>query len=239
VLRLLPHRGRPVGPGGRTATSSARKLGRWREEIARVYEGRPSTRPASGCRSRSAAPDSRAPRWRRSSRGWRWTWTSTYETFDALYPTATAWLRGGARLHRRSSATRIHGRASSGEPGVALQITNISGTSSGRAHRAGLSPQADLRHRRERGGSGGGRYTPGFVQLMTFEATPAPTSTYQRAWRRCRGGLRAGSSRPRSWAPPLRVAARHRGAPLRCLRPPRDVSTPRLAIALRCWLGAG
>jgi len=125
--------------------------------------------------------------------------------------------------------------------GVALQLTNIlrDVQVDARIGRVYL-PQADLRRFGVTAEDlAQGRYTPGFVELMTFEAGRAH-EYYQRAW----AALPAADAR-RLFA--AEIMGRTYFALLGAIEARRfDVfarrvalSTPRrLAIALRCWVGA-
>jgi len=125
--------------------------------------------------------------------------------------------------------------------GVALQITNIlrDVQVDARIGRVYL-PQADLRRFGVTAEDlAQGRYTPGFVQLMTFEAARA-REYYQRAW----ATLPAADAR-RLFA--AEIMGRTYFALLQAIEARRfdvfarrvTLSTPRrLAIALRGWLGA-
>jgi phytoene synthase len=164
-----------------------RELARWREEIVRVWGGEPTTHPAAeGLREavrrfpipREALEEIIAGVEMDLDR-------ATYETFQDLYP----------YCYRVASAVGLCSIAIFGykDPraqdyainlGVALQLTNIlrDVQTDARMGRVYL-PQEDLR----RFGVTGedlreGRYTPAFVELMTFEAARA-RDYYACAWR--------------------------------------------------------
>lgn len=164
-----------------------RELTRWREEIARVFGQEPTTHPAAE-RLREAVRRFPVPRQALEEiiAGVEMDLDrATYETFDDLYP----------YCYRVASAVGLCSIAIFGyrDPraqdyainlGVALQLTNIlrDVQTDARMGRVYL-PQEDLRRfgvsaedLRE------GRYTPGFVELMSFEAARA-RDYYARAWR--------------------------------------------------------
>lgn len=172
---------------GMDRVAQRQELARWRAEIARVYGEEPTTHPAAE-RLREAVRRFPIPREALEEiiagvemdldRG-------TYETFADLYP----------YCYRVASAVGLCSIAIFGyrDPraqdyainlGVALQLTNIlrDVQTDARMGRVYL-PQEDLR----RFGVSGedlreGRYTPAFVELMTFEAARA-RDYYARAWR--------------------------------------------------------
>jgi phytoene synthase len=166
----------------------------------------------------------------------------TYETFDALYP----------YCYRVASAVGLccieifgysdpRAREYAVNLGVALQLTNIlrDVQVDARIGRVYL-PQADLRRFGVTADDlAQGRYTPGFVQLMTFEATRAH-EYYQRAWAALPGvdarRLFAAEIMGRTYFALLRaIEARRFDVFARRV----TLSTPRrLAIAFRGWLGA-
>ena len=219
------------------------ELGRWREEIARVYEGRPE-HPA-GQRLQVAVRRFPIPRAALEEiiAGVEMDLDHpTYETWDALYPycyrVASAVglccieIFGYSDARAREYAVNL---------GVALQLTNILrdvqvDARNGRTY----LPQADLR----RFGVttedlAGGRYTPQFVQLMTFEAGRA-REYYQRAW----SALPPADAR-RLFA--AEIMGRTYFALLHAIEARRfdvfgrRVTVPtarRVAIALRAWLGS-
>jgi phytoene synthase len=228
---------------GQDRAAQRRELGRWRAEIARVYDGRPE-HPA-GQRLQVAVrrfPIPRAALEEIIAGVEMDTDHPTYETFDDLYP----------YCYRVASAVGLccieifgysdpRAREYAVNLGVALQLTNIlrdvqADALVGRVY----LPQTDLR----RFGVTAedlalGRYTPGFVQLMAFEAARA-RDYYQRAW----SALPAADAR-RLFA--AEIMGRTYFALLRAIEARRfDVfgrrvalpSARRVAIALRCWLGA-
>jgi len=164
-----------------------RELGRWREEIARVWGQKPTTHPASE-RLREAVRRFPIPREALEEiiAGVEMDLDrSTYETFADLYPycyrvasavgLCSIAIFGYKDLRAQDYAINL---------GVALQLTNIlrDVQTDARMGRVYL-PQEDLR----RFGVTGedlreGRYTPAFVELMTFEAARA-RDYYARAWR--------------------------------------------------------
>jgi phytoene synthase len=219
------------------------ELGRWRDEIARVYEGRPE-HPA-GQRLQVAVRRFPIPRATLEEiiAGVEMDMDHpTYDTFDALYP----------YCYRVASAVGLccieifgysdpRAREYAVNLGIALQLTNIlrdvqADALAGRVY----LPQADLR----RFGVSAedlarGRYTPEFVRLMTFEAGRAH-DYYQRAW----AALPAADA-GRLFA--AEIMGRTYFALLRAIEGRRfdvfggRVSLPtyrRVAIALRCWLGS-
>ena len=134
----------------------------------------------------------------------------TYETFDELYP----------YCYRVASAVGLccieifgysdpRAREYAVNLGVALQLTNIlrDVQADARIGRVYL-PQADLRRFGVTAEDlAQGRYTPGFVQLMTFEAARAREYYAARVGRAARGG-RAPALRRRDHGPHLLRAAR-------------------------------
>jgi phytoene synthase len=224
-------------------TEQRKTLARWREEIAQVYGGRPQ-HPA-GERLQQAIATFPIPRavLEEIIAGVEMDIDRTrYETFDELYP----------YCYRVASAVGLacieifgyrdpRARDYAVDLGIALQLTNIlrDVQVDARAGRVYL-PQEDLR----RFGVTaedlvGGRYTPQFVELMTFEAARA-RDYYARAW----------AALPPSDAPGL-FAAEIMGWTYRALLRALEarqfrvfgqrVSLPtytKLAIALRCWARA-
>ena len=228
---------------GQDRAAQRGELGRWRDEIARVYEGRPE-HPA-GQRLQVAIRRFPIPRATLEAiiAGVEMDMDHpTYETFDALYP----------YCYRVASAVGLccieifgysdpRAREYAVNLGIALQLTNIlrdvqADALAGRVY----LPQADLR----RFGVSAedlarGRYTPEFVRLMTFEAGRAH-DYYQRAW----AALPAADA-GRLFA--AEIMGRTYFALLRAIEARRfdvfggRVSLPayrRVAIALRCWLGS-
>ena len=228
---------------GQDRAAQRAELARWREEIARVYEGR-AQHPA-GQRLQVALRRFPIPRHALEEiiAGVEMDLDHpTYETWDALYPycyrVASAVglccieIFGYSDARAREYAVNL---------GVALQLTNILrdvqvDARNGRTY----LPQADLR----RFGVttedlAGGRYTPQFVQLMTFEAGRA-REYYQRAW----SALPPADAR-RLFA--AEIMGRTYFALLHAIEARRfdvfgrRVTVPtarRVAIALRAWLGS-
>jgi phytoene synthase len=228
---------------GQGRAAQRAELARWREEIARVYEGR-AQHPA-GQRLQVALRRFPIPRHALEEiiAGVEMDLDHpTYETWDALYPfcyrVASAVglccieIFGYSDARAREYAVNL---------GVALQLTNILrdvqvDARNGRTY----LPQADLR----RFGVttedlAGGRYTPQFVQLMTFEAGRA-REYYQRAW----SALPPADAR-RLFA--AEIMGRTYFALLHAIEARRfdvfgrRVTVPtarRVAIALRAWLGS-
>jgi phytoene synthase len=219
------------------------ELARWREEIGRVYEGRPE-HPA-GERLQVAVRRFPIPRAALEEiiAGVEMDMDHpTYETFDALYPycyrVASAVglccieIFGYADPRSREYAINL---------GVALQLTNIlrDVQVDARIGRVYL-PQADLRRFGVTADDlAQGRYTPGYVELMAFEAARAH-EYYRRAW----AALPAADAR-RLFA--AEIMGRTYFALLRAIEARRfDVFTSRvtvparrrLAVAFRHWLGA-
>jgi phytoene synthase len=228
---------------GQDRAAQRAELQRWRDEIARVYEGRPE-HPA-GQRLQVAVRRFPIPRATLEEiiAGVEMDMDHpTYETFDTLYPycyrVASAVglccieIFGYSDPRARDYAVNL---------GIALQLTNIlrdvqTDALVGRVY----VPQVDLR----RFGVATedlaqGRYTPQFVQLMAFEATRA-REYYQRA----RAALPAADAR-RLFA--AEIMGRTYFALLQAIEARRfdvfggRVRVPahrRVAIALRCWLGS-
>jgi phytoene synthase len=228
---------------GQDRATQRAELGRWRDEIARVYEGRPE-HPA-GQRLQVAVRRFPIPRaiLEEIIAGVEMDMDHpTYESFDALYP----------YCYRVASAVGLccieifgysdpRAREYAVNLGIALQLTNIlrdvqADALTGRVY----LPQADLR----RFGVSAedlarGRYTPEFVQLMAFEAERAH-EYYRRAW----AALPAADA-GRLFA--AEIMGRTYFALLSAIEARRfdvfggRVSLPtyrRVAIALRCWLGS-
>ena len=228
---------------GQDRAAQRAELARWREEIAQVYEGR--ARHPAGQRLQVALRHFAIPRAALEEiiAGVEMDLDHpTYETWDALYPycyrVASAVglccieIFGYSDARAREYAVNL---------GVALQLTNILrdvqvDARNGRTY----LPQAELR----RFGVttedlAEGRYTPQFVQLMTFEAARA-RDYYQRAW----AALPA-ADRRRLYA--AEIMGRTYFALLRAIEARRfdvfgrRVTLPtarRVAIALRAWLGS-
>ena len=232
-----------VDEGGGDRARARRELGWWREEVARVFAGRPE-HPAG---ERLQASVRRFPIPRQALLdiidGVEMDLDHAgYETFDALYPycyrvasavgLCTIEIFGYADPRVREYAVDL---------GVALQLTNIMrdvqpDAAMGRVYvpredleRAGVAVD-DLRE---------GRYTPRFVTLMEAQAARAH-EYYERAWRALPAGDRsrlfAAEIMGRTYFELLRAmeARRFRIFGERVSVPTRR----RLAIALRYWAGA-
>ena len=226
---------------GRDREEQQRALRQWREEIARVYGGTPehpaAQRLQDAVRSfpipREALLEVIAGVEMDLER-------STYETFEDLYPycfrVASAVglccieIFGYEDPRAREYAVNL---------GIALQLTNIlrdvqADALAGRVY----VPQEDLRRFRVSAEDlAAGRYSPNFVELMTFEATVAHRY-YERAW----AALPAGDAR-RLFA--AEIMGRTYFALLRAIEARRfqvfgmRVALPtyrRIGIALGCWL---
>jgi 15-cis-phytoene synthase len=219
------------------------ELARWREEVARVYDGVPSHPAAQRLQQAIRVfPIPRAALLEIIAGVEMDLERATYETFDDLYPycyrVASAVglccieIFGYADPRARDYAVNL---------GIALQLTNIlrDVEPDARAGRVYL-PQQDLR----RFGVtveelAAGRYTPAFVQLMAWEASRAHLY-YERAWTarppRDAHRLFAAEIMGRTYFALLRAieARQFRVFGERVTLPPYR----RLAIALSCWLGA-
>src|SRR5262245_35523659 len=228
---------------GRDREEQRRELARWREELARVFDGVPE-HPAAQ-RLQHAVRTFAIPRaalleiiagvemdLERAA----------YETFEDLYPycyrVASAVglccieIFGYADARAREYAVNL---------GVALQLTNILRDVEARA-RAGrvYVPQEDLRRFGVTAEElAAGRYTPQFVELMRTEAARA-RQYYERAW----AALPPSDAR-RLFA--AEIMGRTYFALLQAIESRRyqvfagRVALPtyrKLGIALRCWLGA-
>ncbi len=228
---------------GQDRAAQRAELARWRQEIARVYEGR-AQHPA-GQRLQVALRQFAIPRAALEEiiAGVEMDLDHpTYETWDALYPycyrVASAVglccieIFGYSDARAREYAVNL---------GVALQLTNILrdvqvDARNGRTY----LPQVELR----RFGVttedlAEGRYTPQFVQPMPFEAERA-REYYQRAWAALpaadRRRLYAAEIMGRTYFALLRAIEARRFDVFR-----RRVTLPttrRVAIALRAWLGS-
>jgi len=228
---------------GRDREEQRRELGRWREEIDRVYAGVPEHPAAQRLQQAIRIfPIPRAALLEIITGVEMDLERATYETFDDLYPycyrVASAVglccieIFGYADLRARDYAVNL---------GVALQLTNILRDVHADA-RAGriYVPQEDLR----RFGLTGddlvaGRYTPQFVELMAWEAARAH-GYYERAW----AALPAADARQLFAA---EIMGRTYFALLRAIEARgfqvfgSRVTLPayrRLGIALSCWLRA-
>jgi phytoene synthase len=162
-----------------------RALAAWRAEIARVYEGRPE-HPAAQ-RLQEAIRTFAIPRavLEQIIAGVEMDLDhSSYETFEDLYP----------YCYRVASAVGLacieifgyrdaRAREYAVDLGIALQLTNIlrDVEPDARAGRVYL-PQEDLRRFRvDVADLAAGRYTPRFVELMTWQAARA-RRYYEQAW---------------------------------------------------------
>jgi len=228
---------------GQDRAAQRAELGRWREEIARVYEGRPD-HPA-GQRLQVAIRQFPIPRTALEEiiAGVEMDMDHpTYETFDALYPYCYRVASAvGLCCIEIFGYTDPRAREYAVNLGIALQLTNILrdvhvDAQAGRVY----LPQADLR----RFGVTAedlvqGRYTPQFVQMLEFQAARAH-DYYRRAW----------AALPRVDARRLfaaEIMGRTYFALLRAIEARRfdvfkgRVTVPthrRIGIALRCWLSA-
>ena len=228
---------------GRDREEQQRALQQWREEIARVYGGAPE-HPA-GQRLQDAIRTFPIPRevLLEVIAGVEMDLErTTYETFEDLYP----------YCYRVASAVGLccieifgygdpRAREYAVNLGIALQLTNIlrDVQADARAGRVYV-PQEDLRRFGIRADDfAAGRYTPAFVELMTFEAARA-RAYYERAW----AALPAADAR-RLFA--AEIMGRTYFALLRAIEARRfqvfgvrvGLSTHRrIGIALSCWLRA-
>jgi phytoene synthase len=219
------------------------EIQRWREEIARVYEGRPE-HPA-GQRLQVAVRRFPIPRAALDEiiAGVEMDMDHpTYETFDQLYP----------YCYRVASAVGLccieifgysdpRAREYAVNLGLALQLTNIlrDVQVDARIGRVYL-PQVDLRRFGVTADDlAQGRHTPAFVELMAFEAARAH-EYYRRAWAALPAvdarRLFAAEIMGHTYFALLReIEARRFDVFSRRVTVP---TTRRLAIALRCWIGA-
>lgn len=219
------------------------ELARWREEIARVYDGVPSHPAAQRLQQAVRVfPIPRAALLEIIAGVEMDLERATYETFDDLYPYCYRVAAAvGLCCIEIFGYTDPRARDYAVNLGVALQLTNIlrDVQPDARAGRVYL-PQEDLR----RFGVtveelAAGRYTPGFVQLMAWEAGRAHLY-YERAWTaRAPGDARrlfAAEIMGRTYFALLRaIEARQ----FRVFGKRVTLSTyRRLAIALSCWLGS-
>ena len=170
---------------GRDREEQQKELERWRDELARVYDGVP-THPAAERLQEAVRtfPIPRATLLEIIAGVEMDLEQSSYETFDDLYP----------YCYRVASAVglcciEIFGysdpaaREYAVNLGVALQLTNIlrDVQADARAGRVYL-PQEDLRRFRVTGDDlASGRYTPAFVELMQWQAARAHRY-YDQAW---------------------------------------------------------
>jgi phytoene synthase len=228
---------------GRDREEQRRELGRWREEIARVYSGAPEHPAAQRLQHairmfpipREALLEIIAGVEMDLER-------ATYETFDDLY----------SYCYRVASAVGLccieifgyvdpRARQYAIDLGIALQLTNIL-RDVGADARAGRTyvPQEDLRRFGVTAKDlAAGRYTPQFVELMAWEAARA-RRYYEQAW----AALPAADAR-RLFA--AEIMGHTYFALLRAIEARRfqvfgeRLALPayrRLGIALRCWLRA-
>jgi phytoene synthase len=170
---------------GRDREDQRRQLARWREEIARAYDGAPE-HPA-GERLQQAVRTFPIPRealleiiagvemdLERAS----------YETFEDLYPYCYRVASAvGLCCIEIFGYTDPAARDYAVNLGIALQLTNIlrDVQADARAGRVYL-PREDLRRFGVSAEDlAAGRYTPAFVELMTWEAARA-RRYYERAW---------------------------------------------------------
>ena len=227
---------------GQDRAAQRAELQRWRDEIARVYEGRPE-HPA-GQRLQVAIRKFPIPRVALEEiiTGVEMDMSHpTYETFEALYPYCYRVASAvGLCCIEIFGYTDARAREYAVNLGVALQLTNIMRDvhADARVGRVYL-PQADLRRFGVTADDlSQGRYTPQFVELMTFQATRA-RDYYQRAW----AALPAGDAR-RLFA--AEIMGHTYFALLRAIEARRfdvfngRVTLPahrRVGIALRCWVG--
>jgi phytoene synthase len=228
---------------GQDRAAQRAELRRWRDEIARVYEGQPE-HPA-GQRLQVAIRRFPIPRVALEEiiAGVEMDMDHpTYETFETLYPYCYRVASAvGLCCIEIFGYTDPRAREYAVNLGIALQLTNILRDvhADARVGRVYL-PQADLRRFGVTAEDlAQGRYTPQFVQLMTFQAGRA-RDYYQRAW----AALPHADAR-RLFA--AEIMGRTYFALLRAIEGRRfdvfggRVSLPtyrRVAIALRCWLGS-
>ena len=228
---------------GQDRAAQRAELQRWRDEIARVYEGRPE-HPA-GQRLQVAVRQFPIPRAALEEiiAGVEMDMDHpTYETFEALYPYCYRVASAvGLCCIEIFGYTDPRTREYAVNLGVALQLTNILRDvhADARVGRVYL-PQTDLRRFGVTAEDlAQGRYTPQFVELMTFEAARA-REYYQRAW----VALPPGDARSLFAA---EIMGRTYFALLRAIEARRfdvfngRVTLPahrRVGIALRCWAGA-
>ena len=228
---------------GQDRAAQRAELQRWRDEIARVYEGRPE-HPA-GQRLQVAIRQFPIPRVALEEiiAGVEMDMDHpTYETFESLYPYCYRVASAvGLCCIEIFGYTDPRAREYAVNLGVALQLTNILRDvhADARVGRVYL-PQADLRRFGVTADDlAQGRYTPQFVELMTFQAARA-REYYQRAW----AALPPGDARSLFAA---EIMGRTYFALLRAIEARRfdvfngRVTLPahrRVGIALRCWAGA-
>src|SRR6266511_3224025 len=228
---------------GRDREEQRRELGRWREEIARVYGGAPEHPAAQRLQQAIRTfPIPRAALLEIIAGVEMDLERAAYETFDDLYP----------YCYRVASAVGLccieifgyvdpRAREYAVDLGIALQLTNIlrDVQADARAGRVYV-PQEDLRRFGVTAEDlAAGRYTPRFVELMTWQAARAHRY-YERAW----AALPAADAR-RLFA--AEIMGRTYFALLRAIEARRfqvfgeRVALPayrRISIALACWLRA-
>jgi phytoene synthase len=228
---------------GQDRAAQRAELQRWRDEIARVYEGQPE-HPA-GQRLQVAVRQFPIPRVALEEiiAGVEMDMDHpTYETFEALYPYCYRVASAvGLCCIEIFGYTDPRAREYAVNLGVALQLTNILRDvhADARIGRVYL-PQSDLRRFGVTAEDlAQGRYTPQFVELMTFGAARA-REYYERAW----AALPPGDARSLFAA---EIMGRTYFALLRAIEARRfdvfngRVTLPahrRVGIALRCWAGA-
>jgi phytoene synthase len=228
---------------GHDREAQRRELAHWREEIARVYGGKPEHPAAQRLQQALRLfPIPRAALDEIIAGVEMDLDHATYETFDALYP----------YCYRVASAVGLccieifgyvdpRAREYAVNLGVALQLTNIlrDVQADARAGRVYL-PQEDLRRFGVTAADlAAGRYTPEFVALMSFEAARA-REYYERAWAALPRGdshrLFAAEIMGQTYFALLHVMEHRR---FRVFG--QRVALPahrKLAIALRCWAKA-
>jgi len=228
---------------GQDRAAQRAELRRWRDEIARVYEGQPE-HPA-GQRLQVAVRQFPIPRVALEEiiAGVEMDMDHpTYETFETLYPYCYRVASAvGLCCIEIFGYTDPRAREYAVNLGAALQLTNILRDvhADARIGRVYL-PQSDLRRFGVTAEDlAQGRYTPQFVELMTFEAARA-REYYERAW----AALPPGDARSLFAA---EIMGRTYFALLRAIEARRfdvfngRVTLPahrRVGIALRCWAGA-
>ena len=220
-----------------------RRLDGWREEIARVFEGRPEHPAAQRLQEAVRRfPIPRAALLEIIDGVEMDLEQSTYETFEALYPycyrvASAVGLCTIEIFGYRDPAARDYAV----DLGIALQLTNIMRDvePDARMGRVYL-PQEDLRRFGVTASDlAAGQYTPAFVELMRWEAARA-REYYARAWRALpagdRRGLFAAEIMGRTYFALLEAmeARRFQVFGARVALPARR----RIAIALQQWAGA-
>ena len=228
---------------GEDRAEQRRQLGGWREEIARVFEGRPEHPAAQRLQEAVRRfPIPRAALLEIIAGVEMDLDRSSYETFEALYP----------YCYRVASAVglctiEIFGYGDPGSReyavnlGIALQLTNIlrDVQPDARMGRVYL-PQEDLRRFGVTAADlAEGRYTPEVAELLRWEAARA-REYYARAWRALpaadRRRLFAAEIMGRTYFALLLAMERRRFQVFgeRVTVPTRR----RIRIALQCWAGA-